>query len=226
MHIYHLRGWRTQASKYPRTSHGIAAIRDWPLDAGDTYEAYGTHPPNAKRDYAYYRVERNVITTNLTIDGQVWMVDDPPHWWAIQEYAAEFSGHVLVAGLGLGLIVHALAANPKVTSITVVELCKDVIDLVGPLVPKCEIVHSDWYEYEPTAKVDGVFYDLFLGSGKANAMPALREMLELRQRFPGVIHRILGFNNPGLIRLATTIESGIAAVMKLYGHANPDCGEH
>lgn len=133
------------------------------------------------------------------------MVDDVAHWWSIQEHAALYEGHVLVAGLGLGLIVYALAANPKVKSITVIEREPDVIELVGHHLPKCKIVCADWDKYKPRKKFDGVFFDLFVGEGKELFPFAVVRMIELRERFPAATCRILGFPNETLLRAADQV---------------------
>lgn len=77
-----------------------------------------------------------------------WMVDDPPHWKAMQVYAAAARGAVLCAGLGLGLIQHALAANPAVDYVLTVEREAAVIELVNPLLPHPEkelrTIQADW----------------------------------------------------------------------------------
>lgn len=55
-------------------------------------------------------------------------------------------GDVLITGLGLGCIVSALLAKPEVTSITVVEIDRDVIALTAPYYedePRVEIVNMD-----------------------------------------------------------------------------------
>src|SRR6267154_3575743 len=111
----------TPASKYPRQRHGNARIVTHWMTPG-YYECYGL------KGCKYYEATRRLRTTNLQIDGKTVMTDDFPHGTAIQEFAQEYFGHVVVAGLGLGLIVHALAANPKVTKITVIERCQSVID--------------------------------------------------------------------------------------------------
>lgn len=200
----------TPASKYPRMKLGRAEIKShfW---KGEVYEAYHTGP--GKEKYAFIRAENRLRMTNLKIDGKVWMVDDPHHWWRIQEHAKEYKGHVLVAGLGLGLIVHALRENPKVSDVTVVERDPDVIKLIRPYIPECRIVEADWYEYEPDHDVDGVFFDLFVGKGEDLWPGAFREMMRLMDRFPGATHRILGFPNDSLIRQAKAvreIQGGLA----------------
>ena len=110
---------------------------------------------------------------SLQVGRKTWMVDDPPHWWAMEEHATIYRGHVVVAGLGLGLIVHALVACPGVERITVVETEPDVITLVQPHLPlsgKVEIVAGDFWDWE--GRPDGVFYDLFVGDGSTLAAEA------------------------------------------------------
>jgi threonine dehydrogenase-like Zn-dependent dehydrogenase len=139
--------------------------------------------------------------TNLNINGATWMVDDCPHVWTIQKHAKDFHGKVLIAGLGLGLIVHALSKNEKVTEIIVVEREKDVIELIKPLIPNCTIINDDWYNY-PVKQADGVFYDLFVGEGESLYMDAIEEMIGLRRKFPNATCRILGFHNDNLQNIA------------------------
>jgi hypothetical protein len=177
-----LTSWSTPATQYPSKRLGKAEITSTKYNG--LHDAYGIRKP--------YKA-RNLTIRVLTIDGEVWMVDDPPHWWSIQDRAASLSGHVLCAGLGLGLIVHALHTNPKVSRITVVERERDVIDLVGPLLPqeKLEIVHDDFWNWR--GKVDGVFFDLFVGDGRELVGHALRAYILLFEQFGDIPIHILGF---------------------------------
>lgn len=62
------------------------------------------------------------------------------------------NGHVLIGGLGLGMILLAVQDKPEVTKITVVEKYEEVIDIVGsqlPLNEKVEIIHSDVFDFKP-----------------------------------------------------------------------------
>lgn len=179
--------WKTPASSYPDSQVGRAQIKSVPCKRG-CYEAYGL------RGVRVYRAARPLPIQTLTIDGETWMVDDPPHWWAMEDHAKFYHGRVLVAGLGLGLIVHTLTQNHRVEKIVVVEREHDVIDLVLPHLPqgKLEVVHGDFWEYKEPA--DGVFYDLFVGDGRQLAMEALHVFVQLAQEYPRPI-RIHGFNN-------------------------------
>lgn len=55
------------------------------------------------------------------------------------------SGRILVNGLGLGCVIHGLLASKEVTSIDVVEIDPDVIELVGSQIkdPRLTIHEGD-----------------------------------------------------------------------------------
>lgn len=182
-----LTNWVTPATSYPDSRVGRARIDHPPYKRG-YYEAYGL------RGIQVYRVAKPIPICRLRIGRKTWMVDDPAHWWAMQDHANFYHGDVLVAGLGLGLIVHTLNANSAVKKIVVVEQERDVIDLVLPHLPKekLEVVHGDFWKYDGAA--DGVFYDLFVGDGRQLANEALHVFVQLAQEFPRPI-RIHGFNN-------------------------------
>ena len=195
--------WETPATLYPRRKLGIACISNIRYRKG-IYEMYGVPAPDddqavpgTARQYKYYRIMKPITVTALEIENKTVMVDDIPHYLGMVNHANYYSGTVLVAGLGLGLIVHTLAQNPKVDRIVVVERSQDVIDLVGPLVPSknLEIVHADWYEYNPDFRPDGVFYDLFVGDGRQLIGAFVREMITMRERFPSAsVFRVHGFD--------------------------------
>lgn len=69
------------------------------------------------------------------------------------------NGHVLIGGLGLGMILLAIQDKPEVTKVTVVEKYQEVIDLVStqlPLNDKVQIIHSDVFDFKPQK---GEIYD-------------------------------------------------------------------
>lgn len=73
--------------------------------------------------------------TGLKCNGTIWMSDVPDekrqHSEALWE-ARRRGGRCLVHGLGLGMVVKALADLPNVEHVDVVELDPDVIALCGP----------------------------------------------------------------------------------------------
>jgi hypothetical protein len=210
-----LKEWSTPASLYPDGKVGKARLKTANYTRGQ-YQCYGI------KGFDFFQAMRPLPIKSLQVAGKTWMVDDPPHWWAMEEHATFYRGHVVVAGLGLGLIVHTLAACPDVERITVVEVEPDVITLVQPHLPpsaKVEIVAGDFWEWE--GQPDGVFYDLFVGDGLTLAAEALRTMLELRERFPGATTlRIHGFNNAKLCEMTEEISyAGRLAWQQFWGRA-------
>ena len=196
--------WRTPATAYPDRILGRARIKTTRYRG--YYECYGL------RGHRYFHA-RNIRVKRLLIGNKGWMVDDPPHWWAMEEHAAVYHGHVLCAGLGLGLIVHALHANPAVDRITVVEREQDVIDLVAPLVPqeKLHVVHGDFWNYRGR-RPDGVLFDLFVGDGRQLLPDAIVAYSQMVQWFPKATIRIHGYNN----KMFEPIQEAILAAKETF----------
>jgi hypothetical protein len=153
----HLDSWTTPASRYPRRRLGDVEIADHRCAKG-TYACYVVN------GFAFFEAVKPLFITTLKVRRRVCMVDDPPHWLAMVEHARQYRGHVVCAGLGLGLIVHALSANQAVSKITVVEINPNVIRLIKPLIPECQVVEVDFWNWN--GEPDGVFYDLFVGKGQ------------------------------------------------------------
>lgn len=77
----------------------------------------------------------------------VWMTDLPEELFQIAEMLATVrpAGRVLVGGLGLGILAAALLHHNSVTSVTVVELSRDVIKLCRA--PGYDIVQVDLLDF-------------------------------------------------------------------------------
>ena len=96
------------------------------------------------------------------------------------------TGHVLIAGLGLGMVLFPLQEKKEITKITVVERSLELIGLIktaigDKLSDKIEIVHSDIFEYETDEKYDLIYFDIW------NTVDAFNfhEMVKLRKQFKG-----------------------------------------
>ena len=75
-------------------------------------------------------------------------------------------GHVLKTGLGLGCVVRGLLTKKEVTHISVVEIDKDIIDLIGAEFkdnPRVTIYHADALEFDYTTlpKIDYAWHDIW-----------------------------------------------------------------
>ena len=102
-------------------------------------------------------------------------------------------GDVLIAGLGLGMILHAILKKPSVQSVTVIEKFQDVVDLISPSLPRdsrLTVVTADIFEWKPP---DGRCYDVIWFDIWPDIEPCrLPEMKQLSCRF----HPYLNHANP------------------------------
>lgn len=96
-------------------------------------------------------------------------------------------GRVLIAGLGLGMVLQAVARKPDVAHITVIEQSEDVIKLVydhwraKSWGRKFEVVHADVMRWQPprTARWDSAWFDIWDNLCTDN----LTEMATLHRRY-------------------------------------------
>jgi hypothetical protein len=142
--------------------------------------------------YLFFRATEplDIVELQEKVNGKWkdWMVDDPPHYFAMQMYAKSATGNVLVTGLGLGMIVIELLKNKRVTKITVVEQSKEVIALISPFIgknDKLEYVVDDFYDYiqnhHNIESRDMIVVDLWVTNGYQEGRKKLiEEVLPLR----------------------------------------------
>jgi len=197
--------WETPATNYPEKELGSVRIVHGFYNYG-YFHNYGV------RGYKFFEVTKQIPVTSLEIKDKkyknwvTWMVDDPPHFWSMQDYARNSIGRVLVAGLGLGLVVHGLLDNIDVDSITVIEKNKDVIDLIYPLLPKAEgakfkIINKDFYDFvhEYEEDFDRIIVDIWTSGSLEETKKILREEVlpfshYLRIKYPDASMVFHGFN--------------------------------
>jgi hypothetical protein len=73
-------------------------------------------------------------------------------------------GRVLVTGLGLGCVVRGLLAKPEVEHITVVEIDKSILRIVGHefrFNRRVTLVHCDAFNFQPSGQFDYGWHDLW-----------------------------------------------------------------
>jgi spermidine synthase len=119
----------------------------------------------------------------LYVDGKLVMSDSVMERVSNFEVCHKAKGDVLVAGLGVGMILKPLLTNPLVTSVTVIEECQDVIDLVAPYYahPKLKVAQGDIYKWRPArgVKYDAIYFDVWADIMSTN----LTKMAQLHQAF-------------------------------------------
>lgn len=118
----------------------------------------------------------------LLVNGGVMMSDTLMEQRTNSEVLFRAKGHVLIAGLGLGMIMHPIVAKDGVTRVTVIEKNPHVVKLVGPYVPKnVEVIEADIFEWKPArgTKFQVIYHDVWATICEDN----LKEMSVLHRHF-------------------------------------------
>jgi spermidine synthase len=101
-----------------------------------------------------------------------------------EEVVRRAHGDVLIAGLGLGMILHPILQKHEVRSVTVVEKYQDVVDLISPTLPdnpRLTVITDDIFRWQPP---DGRHYDvIWFDIWPDIEARRLREMRELHRRY-------------------------------------------
>ena len=135
----------------------------------------------------------------LKEQGRIWMTVTPNEINTIHPCAEASVGKVLCYGLGMGYYVFHALQNAKVTSVTVVEQSRDVIDLFReallPMFPRkddVQIVQGDAFAYAreeaPHQAFDTVFTDLW--HDVSDGLPMYRKMKQLEVQGPKYLYWI------------------------------------
>lgn len=103
---------------------------------------------------------------SLMHGGELVMTDCLPELNKHMIFMLRATGTVLIGGLGLGCVTRGCLANPRVTSVTVLERDKDVLRLVAPHMPadpRLKIIHAEAEQWvnESDAKFDCAWTDLW-----------------------------------------------------------------
>ena len=124
--------------------------------------------------------------TVLKIADDVWMLDVPGESNTMDAFAKKAKGDVLVFGLGIGYFVYMAMLNQNVTSITVVENNKRIIELfmkhLYPQFPKgvkLNVIHDDAFNHfnqDVIKDYDYVFVDIYQSSDDGFIM--IEQLLE------------------------------------------------
>ena len=98
----------------------------------------------------------------LTIGGQLFMSDTQMERRTSYAAVQAARGRVLVGGLGVGMVAHALADKPDVKEILILENDPDVIKLVQPSLPaRVSVLEADVYTYRSMRSFDFIFFDIW-----------------------------------------------------------------
>lgn len=164
----------------PEGERGVAAVQHFEVSEGDSnmtamHGGASFVPPGR---YARLMVNRSVVMSDTRFERLT-----------NYEVVRRSHGRVLIAGLGLGMILHPILRKREVTSVLVVEKYQDVIELVAPhhRSRKLRVVCADIFEWlpEPGEKYDVIYFDIWRDQATAN----LRQMGALHQRFKTRLNR-------------------------------------
>lgn len=147
--------WRTPLTDVPKQEVGNARL------VKQRY-AKGHYHMEGIDGHLFWQAEKAITVTALQrrergAAWKTWMVDDPLHWYAMRARVLQLPpGRILIAGLGLGLMLHHMVEREAdFTSVTVVEIDRDVVRLIEPTLPDVwslraranfKIVEDDFYE--------------------------------------------------------------------------------
>lgn len=113
------------------------------------------------------------------------MSNTPMEIRTCQDFLERATGRVLINGLGLGMVLHAILQKEDVTHVTVIEKEQDVINLVAASFandPRVEIIHADAMMYCPPAGVtyNACWHDIWPDFATANL--SQMDKLEIKYR--------------------------------------------
>lgn len=104
----------------------------------------------------------------LLVDDKIMMTDTQMEKDSNRRLIEISKGHVLIGGLGLGMVVWPLLAKkPTLHSLTILEINPDVISLVGRHLPRdsrLEIIQADVFKWSPSKrlpKFNSVYFDIW-----------------------------------------------------------------
>lgn len=119
----------------------------------------------------------------LRVHGELMMSDTRMEHMTNYDFVRFAKGNILVAGLGLGMILHPILDKDSVTNVTVVEKYADVITLIRPTIPhpKLTLINADIYEWKPSKgiKYDCIYFDIWA----EQSTDTLEDMKKLHLRF-------------------------------------------
>jgi hypothetical protein len=124
--------------------------------------------------------------TALYRKGKIVMSDTPDEKRDHLRFVQISHGHVLIAGLGIGMVLQAVLLREEVDFVTVVELEADVIEMVQPhyekMFPgKFEVIHQSIFDFSPPKGIryGAAWYDIWDEMSTDNRP----EMIALSRKF-------------------------------------------
>lgn len=150
-------------------------------------------PIGRSGDWRIKRFQENNLTyTGLIYKNTWWMSDTDKDTFETEQFLSNAYGHVIITGLGLGIIPCWLAKQDKIKSITIIELNQDVIDLVWKHLEqenlknngcKISLIKGDARNFKTDFVFDVAWHDIWDNSRKPEAQVEIEQMKSHYQSF-------------------------------------------
>jgi len=156
----------------PEGCVGAYKIRHLLYPAGHRFEtATARTAIMGGQHWAQIAFNKPVRFHELSYQHGVWMTDLPVEQAQSNPIFHNYTGHVLVGGLGIGYAATRIAERKQVRSVTVVEISAEVIKLAAPHLPtrvkhKITVVKADLFKFlkqcaSAGRRFDRAFYDIW-----------------------------------------------------------------
>ena len=126
----------------------------------------------------------------LCENGKRWMSNLPIEQWQHRRQLGQMRGHVLIGGLGLGVMATLCACLDRVESITVIERSPEVYDLVWKHLrlrgKDCSLIQADlnhWARQSGTLRFDSAYLDIWTGDGQGQYLSETLPLIRACRRF-------------------------------------------
>jgi hypothetical protein len=143
-----------------------------------------------------FKSDMNIPVHTLKNKGGGIITSDTPQELVSQYMAFKnVHGHVLVGGLGIGMAPTMIANLPKVSKVTVIEIEKDVIDLVYLNLPRTKaplhVMHGDVMKLLENDELtfDSAYMDIWSGTGEGTWVAQVVPIRRMMRRIHGLKHR-------------------------------------
>lgn len=126
--------------------------------------------------------------TLLMIDRNIVMSDTDMERESNLKIIEKANGKVLIGGLGIGMVLHNIVSKPEVTSVDVVEINKNLLELVSPFFKheKVNIIEGDIFNFNCNGtKYDTIYFDVWNDICTDN----LDEIKKLHNKFKHKLNR-------------------------------------
>lgn len=129
----------------PEGSSGKWCVKNFTVSGDASYSSFFSYGARSPLPGNY---------TKLMCGGAVVMSDTPAEMRDHRDAVRNAKGHILINGLGIGMVLINCMDKLEVEKATIIELSQDVIDLVGPYYKelygdKIEIIQANAMDYKP-----------------------------------------------------------------------------